>query len=1165
LAIVAIALGVGYHMKVKAEERAEEDRIIVDEQLDQEGNRLVEEKLRLATLEELAEIDRERRNAVAKAEEERQKGLERLLSVADQETTRLRLERQEAARKERAAIQTPAAKPKEVADYLKAVRASGLLAEREQTRELRLALEPFRAKAGQPDIRNWEWHFLDALARGQESSPVRLLFRRRIHDVPQGSAHRPEVAWGNNGSLLSVRDSLCDVQIRDSVTGAEIRRLQNKLRQHVDTPYYEIRPFQMSPDGLWLTQTFGTRTGQNAKLWDLSNGTVGKEFADVSSAVSWSPDGRLLYLGSDRIWNIGKSSEQKLAEHPGNVCCSAWKADGSCLATGSNERGIRFWDPETGREIGESLSLGADAKAVAWSPGGKWIAVFAGPTVSVWDTHTRKQMWSLLHTPFMNYWGRLSWSLDGRRLVIFAGGESPKKLLDGATGREIFSADSDAAFCPDGRRLAMLSTQKSPGILIIDADTGQEVLRFGGVEPGRLTWSPDGKCLALAADKGILHVWRIGPPENPNDCLTLQVGGKPALSPDGTRCAFPARGFGAGQVKIVTMAHPELGVVVAPQDEAHPAERMAVAQITKLNWSPDGKYLATAHDGTINLWEIAGGKRVWALNGHRKVTGGFFRIHALAWGPRGRWLASSAENGTIKVWDTVTGKEALSFDLGGGDPELSWSGDGNFLAASSMSVTRVWEIPSGKVVHSLNQHFRPTVMSPDRKFLAAVDTGAVKLWDVRSGSKLSPLVSGEQYYTGHILGWSPDARYLIYTVQDTHIWDMQERTRKDAPGIARHAVWDPEGKTVLLGFGSNDYWQFKAFDPKTGNQVRDFGKVLIGNSQMAPPQLLWTRDGPKLAMAHEVRYRSKGPLLLVQVAPHGIGEKSAEQGVVEVVDLGSGDRRFTARVLQTGPTSSMNVALLASAWKSDGTAFATVHEDSVLRLWHPVTGKQLLRRTTPQQLLSFSDPNSPNAPLAWAPNGQLVACARNNFIQVWNLMDEKQSRAIRPDSRPTHGFSVQSLAWSPDNRRLAALVHGGQEVVVKIWDTASWKEIRSYSLEGRAGSTATRLLCWSPNSKRLAAGCKAVHVRDVETGTELFVLSDHTVPLESLEWSDDGHRIISRAAAELIVWDADLGDQVLKLTGSSAEYRASPDWNWLAVPSADNGVSRLQRIGALDK
>jgi WD40 repeat protein/tRNA A-37 threonylcarbamoyl transferase component Bud32 len=1225
LALVAAGLGVGYHLKVQAETRAQERRNQVALEEEQERQRLAEEtrkaeagQKRQAELASEAVLDRDRQTALAQAEEQRRKEEERLRAEAEKEATRLRLEQQEAARKASDGLRMPSAKPQEVAVYLAAMRRAALLAEREQTDQLRLALDPFRPKAGQPDVRSWEWYFLHALQRGQEPSSVRLCFRRRINDVAQGSAERPEVTWGRHGRPLAVLDAHGDVQILDPATGKQLLTLANKVPagQLRDLMLYRYHPIPVSPDGRWLVQVFRVRKGQsnaqrwdisiNAKLWDLSTGTVAREFADVSLGVSWSPDARRLYLGGGRVWDMGRASEQRLKGHQQTVRCACWNAVGTRLATVSADHTIQFWDPVTGEEAGEPLRLGQPVGALAWSPGGKWLAVAAGENVSVWDMPARKQLWTLSYADYKNPSYRLTWSLDGQRLVVYGGGGAwPHKLIEGATGREIFTADSQAAYCPDGRRVAVLAITPLPGpeseppsIRIMDTDTGQEVLRLGNVERGGLAWSPDGKVLSLAAESGILHAWRITPGVEPESTISLADTGAFAWSPDSLRIALTERNGLSRRIRIRTLAHPGTAVDVVPADvgTSQFMPGTTVGQILRLAWSPDGKYLATAHMGssTIYLWEVASGRRTWRLAGHNKVTGGVFiergnGIHGLAWAPGSRWLASAADNGTVKVWDTVTGKEACAFDLGEQDgnwPEVSWSSDGKYLAASGFGITRIWELPTGKAVQSLKRVGK-AFMSPDRKWMALAVAGGVKLWDLASEQEVPPLEYGEKYLSGSILGWSPDGRFLAYSANGTCIWDVRERSRVEVSGRAVQAAWNPQGNQVLLGVGSVDNWHFKAIDLRTGKEVRDYGDVLVGvGAQRAPPQLLWTRDGPKLAMAHEFSFGPKGPRLVVQTAPHLVGEKSAEQGVVEVVDFESRKRQFTVRLLQDEPTQLVNISPLGFAWKPDGTGLATIHIDAVLRLWDPVTGRLLRRLSVADQVTHeiTGPPYQSKAFLAWSPDSQRVACARNGTIEVWDLANEKKSQAFHADSRDWRTLTIQSLAWSPDNRRLAAMANRGQDVVVKVWDAATKQELRSYSLEGKASPNAIQLLCWSPDAKRLAAGVQSIHVWQAETGNDAFELSGHTVPLQRLEWSSDGRRIVSRAAVsasvgpgrilpraearlnpgsaihELIVWDAEIGEQILMLRGAAAENVTSPDWNWLVVPSADAGAVRLQQL-----
>src|SRR4051794_20186665 len=74
--------------------------------------------------------------------------------------------------------------------------------------------------------------------------------------------------------------------------------------------------------------------------------------------------------------------------------------------------------------------------------------------------------------------------------------------------------------------------------------------------------------------------------------------------------------------------------------------------VLALAFAPDGKTLASVSgDGTLRLWETASGKERQRFLGHKG------EIRGLAFAPDGKSLLTGGADGTARLWDVKTGKE----------------------------------------------------------------------------------------------------------------------------------------------------------------------------------------------------------------------------------------------------------------------------------------------------------------------------------------------------------------------------------------------------------------------------------------------------------------------------------------------------------------------------
>jgi WD40 repeat protein len=1046
--------------------------------------------------------------------------------------------------------------------------------EENDLQQLRRVLDDYRVPAGEPDPRSWEWTYLEGMARAAERAQPRP--RLTLPDV--GDAVKA-LRWTGTGERLLVQTAQSAI-LFDAATGRRLRSFA------VDAASVSLSPdgerlavaawkWERAPQGVVAVLTVQAWQTATAKVIfsrvEMGTSPAAGDWATKKPALAWGPDGRRLAFGDSegcalRVWDAATGKETVYRGHRDAVIVVTWGRDGKRLVSGSCDGTARVWDAETGRQVFLLGGLDTDVPFAVLDPAGKRLAVACkNGRVLVQDLASRHVLLEEYAGAFQN----LAWSADGRYLMTE--GES-SELLDPQSGQPLLtcnpSTTSLTAFRPDGQRLALVGNRAGErGWFLLSCAPGSAVQRLatfapltGQQRPTALAWRPDGKEVAAANAEGKVEVWDLAVGDGPAGRRFHQVASF-RWSPDSRRLALLVgspeawereRGGRRWPVHIASLTPGE--PLLRLEGDCGP-EAADLRQVTPLAWSKDGQRLASAghESGSIYLWDVPRRRIAHRLAGHTKQasTGSWdanFGILALLWSPTGRRLASTATDGTLKVWDAASGQELVGLDYAGDSNGRNvhlagWSADDRYLAFwrririgddfNAVYRLFVLDLATGQGAAHLKPEWlegcTALAWRPDGKQIAIAVSGdrfrGVRVLDLETGAAAARLNLADRVER---LNWSPDGKRLLI---NSWLWDTAAKARIDIVGCGPDVVWSPDGKQLAaLAGGVVSVWE-----AATGKQVRRLRK---GTTEYASGEkvevgfpgrqqtLAWTTEGLHLLLHHEgvprlqVLDPATAKTLFFLPAERRPGEDEAT--------------RFTTMV-----------------WRPDGKALA-VQAERGIEIRDALTG-QLVHRVD-----AGYNPH-PHPSWAWSPDGAYLATADGAGLRIWDVLGRgKNNRTVDTGREYLRG---RTLAWSPDSQQLAAVVVQKEAVVVKVWEAATGKETFAHDLGDKSLDDPLSRIAWSPDGKWLAVSGTTVLVLDVRSGKEVF--RPPAGPDKEPFWSPDGRRLMTRgdvqhgheSREEIQVWDPATGSEVVTLRSRPLPGQFSPNGRWFAsTPSRDGEV-----------
>lgn len=556
-------------------------------------------------------------------------------------------------------------------------------------------------RAGEADLRGFEWHAFKRQCRGDEvkvwkdhaAAVTAVAFDATGQSVASGGRDGRMVVrafpGGDEVLRLPAADApkdLAEIPLMTTLSARspEIAALLLKGALNPAELRMRARPSKLgevihlswSPDG---TRLVTAGDGTYVRIWSMPEGKL-EGVIPVSHArpVFHSADGgRLVVVRQDlsggrqhavRVYRADDLSLVRVIT--GVEPCAALSSDGKRLAVMPNTgTRMELQDPDDGRMVA-GWDAGLAVGSLEFSKDGRVLygRKFDGSELVAWDSE------------------------DGRRLGDTAAVDGRYRVI---------------AVSPDGRQIAAAGTGQT--ITLLDAPSLAVRKRLRGSEDGihSLAFSPDGKWLVSGGNDHQTRIWDVGSvagPEQLNSAV-VEVPGSNLLRVAGPDGIWTGNGKRFGSIsleaadgrkvirrisgppglysrliaapdgkRLAAVSWPrDLFVARLPEGKWGAPWRISEGTVGPIVFSADGRWLASGgDDNVVTVRDAESGEARAVLRGHRE------QLVALAFTADGRTLASSSMDGSLRLWHVPTWRElgslregrafrTLAFDAGSGD------------------------------------------------------------------------------------------------------------------------------------------------------------------------------------------------------------------------------------------------------------------------------------------------------------------------------------------------------------------------------------------------------------------------------------------------------------------------------------------------------------------
>lgn len=883
----------------------------------------------------------------------------------------------------------------------------------------------------------------------------------------------------------------------------------------------EFKALALANDQIWTGGTDGI-----IAVFSLADGTLVRKLEGLGSAVvqmAYGNGQRLLAAladGSLRTFDA-QGTPAWTAAHGASVTCLT--AHGDLVATAGADRVVRLWRLADGAAAGSLPAQPADVAGICFCGPARLALACADGVLRIVALDGRLE--ESYATP--NVAQRCAISAGSDRQIAVGGADGRAHLYSRAL-ETLYRAHAPAASSVVWLDEDRLASGGADGVVRLwSRSVPQSVaeLAVSGPVTG-LAAANGGKVLAATSQAKLLLAWNLEQPQTPALSVSLDVAPRAAAldraastvfaaMEDGTIASFDLargqplerfRGHSAAVLGIAVSADGRL-IASASADRtvrlyARGAQTVLAAHQgpARAAWLAESNFVSAGADGRVQIWD----DQASARQSFEGVPG---PVAVLAVSPSGN-LAAAASEDRVQVWDVPTGRTVNAFRLSLACVGLSFSSDGQRLAAAAADgLVRVLNPQTGQLLeelHASSAALASVCLSPDGKTVLAGGADQARLLAVSLVTVLGTHKGGASG-----VAYLPDGSRLASAGADglVRVWNLSKGeavANFDIGQPASSVAWSGDGQRLACAAGQKLYiWNL------ADQEAAAFGKpeaVLELPGKVRSLAVL--RQPDRLAAACE----DSGVHIWSLVEPRELERLQAHSAPVLGVDA-AGNVVFSAAADKTAAVTPLACELALAAhtsacraviWVDEGR-FATAGDDGRARVFD----------ASGRRLQEFSAGEVPLAALSLRPGGTELASAGGKTIFRWNLAEPAQPARLDVQA------GVTSLAYSLDGSKLAAGCEDGQ---VRLYAAQDARLLERFEF-----ATAVRSLAFAPDNRTVLVSTSDGRTR-LAASSLAMLLPGHKGGGNGLAWLADGSRLLSAGAdGRLVVWNPGDGSVLASL------------------------------------